>query len=137
MMNHICESFAMLWQAKECNIFKSDSPLRGKYTQPVFRSKNNSIGNILNRMTYSGCFSCSAPPAGNYFNGTVNNSSNNANFWSATPNNANNAYNYNFNANNRNVNRNINNKNYGFSVRCVREIKQSSLLCGLFYESFR
>ncbi len=58
-------------------------------------------------------------PAGNY-NGSYNNFGNNANFWSATENNSNNAYNRNLNYDNANVNSNNNNKNNGRSVRCLR-----------------
>ncbi len=68
-----------------------------------------------------------ARPAGNY-NGNYNNFGNNANFWSATQNNSNNAYNRNLNYNNANVNRNNNNKNNGYSVRCIRNKKEISYL---------
>ena len=47
----------------------------------------------------------------------------NGNWWSSTENNTNNAWNRNLNYNNSNVNRNNNNKSYGFSVRCVRDLK--------------
>ena len=55
--------------------------------------------------------------------GNYNNAGNNANFWSSSENNSNNAYNWNFNYNNDNVNHNNNNKNNGFSVRCLRDSK--------------
>jgi uncharacterized protein (TIGR02145 family) len=59
-------------------------------------------------------------------NGNFNNMGNNANFWSSTENNSNNAWNRNLNYNNSQVNRNNNNKQNGFSVRCVRDLLQSS-----------
>jgi len=49
-------------------------------------------------------------------NGNFNNLGNNANFWSSTENNSNNAWNRKLNYNNANVNRNNNNKQNGFSV---------------------
>lgn len=58
-------------------------------------------------------------------NGNFNNLGNNANFWSSTENNSNNAWNRNLNYNNTDVNRNDNNKQNGFSVRLVRDLKQS------------
>ena len=65
-----------------------------------------------------------ALPGGNRNNnGTFNNIGNNGNWWSATENDATNAWNRNLNYNNSNVNRNNNNKKYGFSVRCVRDLK--------------
>ena len=75
------------------------------------------------------CVSCvtrlaaafSAVPAGNCNGTSFNNAGNNANFWSATPNNSNNAWNRNLNNGNQNVNENNNNKNNGFSVRCLRD----------------
>ena len=51
---------------------------------------------------------------------------NNGNWWSATENNANNAWNRNMNYNNSNVNRNNNNKENGFSVRCLRDLKENT-----------
>ena len=63
----------------------------------------------------------SAVPAGNCNGSSFNNAGNNANFWSSTENNSNNAWNRNLNYNNANVNRNNNNKNNGFSVRCLRD----------------
>ncbi|MCF7823942.1 MAG: fibrobacter succinogenes major paralogous domain-containing protein [Candidatus Marinimicrobia bacterium] len=58
-------------------------------------------------------------------NGNFNNMGNNANFWSSTENNSNNAWNRKLNYNNANVNRNNNNKQNGFSVRLVRDLSQS------------
>jgi len=58
-------------------------------------------------------------------NGNFNNLGNNANFWSSTENNSNNAWNRKLNYNNANVNRNNNNKQNGFSVRLVRDLRQS------------
>jgi len=67
-----------------------------------------------------------ALPGGNRNNnGTFNNIGNNGNWWSATENDATNAWNRNLNYNNINVNRNNNNKKYGFSVRCVRDLKEN------------
>ncbi len=61
---------------------------------------------------------------------------NNGNWWSATENNATNAWNRNMNYNNRNVNRNNNNKEIGFSVRCVRDLKENTatgiIPCGFY-----
>ena len=56
-------------------------------------------------------------------NGNFNNMGNNANFWSSTENNSNNAWNRKLNYNNSEVNRNNNNKENGFSVRCLRNLK--------------
>ena len=68
-----------------------------------------------------------ALPGGNRNNnGTFNNIGNNGNWWSATENNTNNAWNRNMNYNNSNVNRNNNNKELGFSVRCVRDLKENT-----------
>ena len=53
-------------------------------------------------------------------NGHFNNAGNNANFWSSTENNRNNAWIRNLNYNDSQINRN-NNKQNGFSVRCVRD----------------
>jgi hypothetical protein len=58
-------------------------------------------------------------------NGNFNNLGNNSNFWSATENNATNAWNRKLNYNNSNVNRNNNNKSYGFSVRCLRDLTEN------------
>lgn len=63
-------------------------------------------------------------PGGNRNNnGNFNNIGNNGNWWSATENNSNNAWNRNLNYNNTKFNRNNNNKENGFSVRCVRDLK--------------
>ena len=70
---------------------------------------------------FSGCVFL---PAAGYRNGTtVNNASSNGNYWSSTPNNANNAYNVNFNSGNLNP-ANNNNRNNGFSVRLVRQVER-------------
>ena len=58
-------------------------------------------------------------------NGTFNNVGNEGDWWSATENNTTNAWNRNMNYNNGNVNRNNNNKVWGFSVRCVRDLKEN------------
>ncbi len=58
-------------------------------------------------------------------NGNFNNLGNNANFGSSTENNTNNAWNRNLNYNNSDVNRNNNNKQNGFSIRLIRDLKQS------------
>jgi uncharacterized protein (TIGR02145 family) len=65
----------------------------------------------------------SALPGGNRNNsdGTFNNMGNNANFWSSSENDANNAWNLNLNNDNSDANRNNNNKQNGFSVRLVRD----------------
>jgi len=69
--------------------------------------------------------SVSALPGGNRnSNGNFNNAGNNGNWWTATENGDNNAYNRNMNYNNDNVNENnnnYNNKNNGYSVRCVKD----------------
>jgi len=63
-----------------------------------------------------------ALPGGNRDNnGTFNNIGNNGIWWSATENDATNAWNRNLNYDNTNLNRNNNNKQNGFSVRCVRD----------------
>jgi len=54
-------------------------------------------------------------------NGNFNNVGNNGNWWTATENNANNAYNRNMNYNNANVNSNNNDKKNLYSVRCVQD----------------
>jgi len=65
----------------------------------------------------------SALPGGYRNNdGNFNNQSNNGNWWSATENDATNAWNRNLNYNNENLNRNNNNKGCGFSVRLVRDL---------------
>lgn len=51
----------------------------------------------------------------------MNNVQNNGNYWSATPNDSNNANNLNFNSNNANTNNN-NNRNNGFAVRLVQDL---------------
>jgi len=66
---------------------------------------------------------CSGPalPGGNRnYDGGFNNLGNNANFWSASANDATNAWNRNLNYNNDDVNRNNNYKRNGFSVRCLQ-----------------
>lgn len=62
------------------------------------------------------------PAAGyrNYNNGDANNRGNNANYWSSSVNNENNAHNLNFN--DGNVNMNNNNRANGYSVRCVEDL---------------
>lgn len=66
-----------------------------------------------------GCF-LFLPAAGNSNGSSVNNTGNNGNYWSSTPNSGNNnAWNANFNSGN--LNPNNNNRNNGFSVRCVLE----------------
>ena len=62
-------------------------------------------------------------------NGNFNNVGNNGNWWSATENDASNAYNRNLNYNNENLNRNNNNKRAGLSVRLVRDSGWSVLCC--------
>ena len=57
-------------------------------------------------------------------NGNYNNMGNNGYFWSSTETNSNNAWRRNLNYNNSEVNRNNNNKTNGYSVRCVRNLKQ-------------
>jgi hypothetical protein len=62
-----------------------------------------------------------ALPGGNgNSDGNFNNVGNNGNWWSASENNANNAYNRNMNYNNENANYNNNNKSNLFSVRCLQ-----------------
>jgi uncharacterized protein (TIGR02145 family) len=66
--------------------------------------------------------SASALPGGlGYSNGSFNNVGNNGNWWSATENDASNAYNRNMNYNNANVNMNNNDKTNLFSERCVQD----------------
>ena len=72
----------------------------------------------------SGYFISALPGGNRNNNGTFNNLGNNGNWWTATENNTNNAWNRNMNYNNSNVNRN-NNKTNGFSVRCVRDLKEN------------
>jgi len=61
-----------------------------------------------------------ALPAGYSNGGTSNNMGTNAYFWTATENNATNAWNRNLNTGNAQSNRNNNNKTNGFSVRCLQ-----------------
>ena len=64
-----------------------------------------------------------AAPCAGYRNGSsVNNVGSNGNYWSATPNDTDNARNMNFNSTNANTN-NWNNRNNGQSVRLVQELK--------------
>ena len=71
-----------------------------------------------------GCRSAVFLPASGNRNGTtVNNAGQNGNYWSSTQNDANNAYNLNFNSNNLNP-QNNNNRNNGFSVRLARVVEQ-------------
>jgi uncharacterized protein (TIGR02145 family) len=66
--------------------------------------------------------SASALPGGNgNSDGSFNNAGSNGNWWSATENDASNAWNRNMNYDNANVNRNNNNKTNLFSVRCVQD----------------
>jgi len=72
-------------------------------------------------MTKKGLLLFSALPGGYRNNdGTFNNQSNNGNWWSATENDASNAWNRNLNYNNENLNNN--NKSWGFSVRLLRDL---------------
>jgi retron-type reverse transcriptase len=76
-----------------------------------------------------------ALPGGNgNSNGNFNNVGNNGNWWSATENNANNAYNRNMNYNNENVNYNNNNKNNLFSVRCLQHCEADGKPSAIFTE---
>ena len=64
----------------------------------------------------------SALPGGNRWNdGSFNNLGDWGNWWSATENDADNAWNVNMNTGNTNVNENWNNKSNGLSVRCLRD----------------
>jgi len=66
-------------------------------------------------------------PGGNRNNnGTFNNIGNNGNWWSSSEYNTNNAWNRNLNYKNGNVNRNNNNKEKGLSVRCLRDLTETS-----------
>jgi retron-type reverse transcriptase len=66
------------------------------------------------------CFS--ALPGGNRnTDGSFNNLGSNGNWWTATENDATNAYNRNMNTGNTNVNENNNNKSNGFSARCLQD----------------
>ena len=71
-------------------------------------------------------------PASGNRNGTdVNNVGNNGNYWSATPNDENNAWNLNFNSNEANMNNN--NRNNGQAVRLVQHLPlDDTLLTDLF-----
>lgn len=71
----------------------------------------------------------SAVAAGN-FNTSTTSGGSEANFWSATQNNANNAWYRNLSSGTAGVNRNNNNKYNGRSVRCVRD-KLKSVVQGL------
>ncbi|MDD2205445.1 MAG: reverse transcriptase domain-containing protein [Bacteroidales bacterium] len=75
-------------------------------------------------------------PAAGYRNGTsLNNTGENGNYWSATPNESNtqNAYNLNFNSSNHNTN--WNNRNNGQSVRPVAELIHSTAQSSLHHFS--
>jgi hypothetical protein len=63
-------------------------------------------------------------------NGNYNNVSNNSYFWSSTVYSDTNAWNRKLNYNNSDVNRNNNTKRNGFSLRCVRDLKQLFLNLG-------
>ena len=65
-------------------------------------------------------------------NGDFNNQEVNGNYWSATEQSADNAWNYNFNSNNGKLNRNNNNKSRGFSCRCVQD-SRNGRLSGLLF----
>ena len=62
----------------------------------------------------------SARPAG-YYSGTYNGFGSNANFWSATQYSSNYAYDRTLDYSNAYVDRYLTNKNYGYSVRCIRD----------------
>uniref|UniRef100_UPI004056ED7D reverse transcriptase domain-containing protein n=1 Tax=Alistipes sp. TaxID=1872444 RepID=UPI004056ED7D len=66
----------------------------------------------------------SLPAAGNRNGESLNNAGENGNYWSATPNDSQNAYNLNFNSGNHNVN--WNNRNNGHSVRPVSALTMQS-----------
>lgn len=80
-------------------------------------------------LSFSFTKSCVQPMASHFVlpvgnrnnNGNFNNAGKNANFWSATENGENNAYNLNLNYNNENANLNNNNKDNANSVRCLRD----------------
>jgi len=63
----------------------------------------------------------SALPGGNRSGSSFNNVGTNGNWWSATENNASNAWNRNMNSGNSNVNENNNDKTNGYSVRCAKD----------------
>ena len=75
------------------------------------------------------------PAAGNRNGTSVNNAGSNGNYWSATHNNANNAYNVNFNGSNFNPDNN-NNRNNGFSVRLVQDSASGSDLLTDLYAAY-
>ena len=95
------------------------APLCGIARYQFMFSEN---GNMINS---AAAFISALPGGYRNNNGNYNNMGSNANFWSATENNSNNAWNRNLNYNNSKVNRNNNNKQNGFSVRCVRDLIQS------------
>ncbi len=82
-------------------------------------NSSSSTCDVGNNPSVNNATGFSAVPAG-YYNGGYDFFGDGANFWSATQNNSNNAYNRNLNYNNANVNRNNNNKYGGYSVRCLR-----------------
>lgn len=73
-----------------------------------------------------------ALPAGYSNSGTSNNLGTNANFWTATENDATNAWNRNLNTGNAQSNRNNNNKTNGFSVRCLQNWHKPVPICLVF-----
>ncbi len=78
------------------------------------------VGNDLQSNNSSGF---SALPGGfRYYDGSFNYQGLNGRWWSATENNASNAYHRSLLYNHDNLNRDYNNKEYGFSVRLVRDI---------------
>lgn len=75
-------------------------------------------------------------PASGYRNGSnVNNVQNNGNYWSATPNDSNNAYNLNFNSNNADWNNN--NRNNGQAVRLVQDLSAIPMCDPLLSDLFQ
>jgi uncharacterized protein (TIGR02145 family) len=66
--------------------------------------------------------------------GSFNNLTSNANFWSSLQSSSTNAFNRNLNSGNATVNRNTNNKTNGFSVRCLKNWHQPFTL---YYEYFK
>lgn len=71
-----------------------------------------------------------ANPASGYRNnsdGSMNNVGSNGNYWSASPNSANNGYYLNFNSSNVNPSNN-NNRANGFSVRCVQAFTHVTII---------
>jgi len=81
----------------------------------------------------------SALPGGNGWSGDFNNVGDNGNWWSATENDANNAWNRNMNWNNDNVNRNNNNKTNLYSLRCVKDCAGGGCqpVSPLFFELYK